>query len=378
MANFEKPTKRIANISQVAVFQREESFSHILNFCKELGASVVSKENSTATEDSKIVTQLIALIDALADIVNSIPAGQQKARYGNLAFKKVFATFEEKIPQILKEIHEPSTVELTTYLLYSFGDPTRIDYGSGHELNFIAFLLCLRKIEVLSANDAQGVVLKVFRNYIDLCRKIQMKYKQEPAGSKGVWGLDDYQFLPFYFGAAQLMNHPEIRPRDMLKDSSLNLAKEYMFLGCLKFIADIKNKAQFHEHSPTLYSLTNVPTWKKIHEGMLKMYQAEVLAKFPVIQHFYFGSILSTSLPVAPPKPAKRQDSLININFGTQAPWKATGKVPQIPEYRGSAKVAERGSLRPKQRSERGSLRPKVKAESGSLRPKSVSKAPAT
>ena len=36
-----------------------------------------------------------------------------------------------------------ATRELSQYINYSFGDPTRIDYGSGHELNFLCFLLCL-------------------------------------------------------------------------------------------------------------------------------------------------------------------------------------------------------------------------------------------
>lgn len=41
--------------------------------------------------------------------------------------------------------------------------------------------------------------------YLHFVRKLQTVYRMEPAGSHGVWSLDDFQFLPFMWGSSQLI-----------------------------------------------------------------------------------------------------------------------------------------------------------------------------
>lgn len=132
-----------------------------------------------------------------------------------------------------------------------------------------------------------------------------MRYKLEPAGSHGVWSLDDYHFLPFYFGASQLRGtlpflamssddtgHPNIKPRSVRnEDIYTHYGSKYMYLGMIKFINEVKT-GPFHEHSQILDSIANTIHWDKITLGMMKMYKGEVLGKFPVMQHFFFGSLI--------------------------------------------------------------------------------------
>lgn len=101
----------------------------------------------------------------------------------------------------------------------------------------------------------------------------------------------------------------------------------------------------FFEHSRYLYDMSAVQEWKKVcvgqqnhvtgarsealpplrqqvNTGLIKMYKGEVLLKFPVIQHFLFGSILPLDLPEAPASTPTQ-----NVGVGDMHP-SMTGRMP--------------------------------------------------
>ena len=124
-------------------------------------------------------------------------------------------------------------------------------------------------------------------------RKLQTTYYLEPAGSHGVWGLDDYQHLAFLFGASQLCRSDRYTPEDIHDTSALRDEDDYMYFGCIKFIKHVKKGVHFGEASPMLNDISAVPSWEKVSQGLLKMFNAEVIGKHPVIKHLKFGSILA-------------------------------------------------------------------------------------
>jgi len=227
-------------------------------------------------------------------------------RYGNKAFRDWFDRLEANASSLMKEIlpdeHLAAADEVGAYFRESWGNRTRIDYGTGHETCFAAWMLCLLKLGVVETTDMQALVTRVFAAYLRVMRKIQRVYGLEPAGSHGVWSLDDYQFLPFYWGAAQLVDHPHIKPSSIRNVEVLeSYAEEYLFLDAIAFIHQVKT-GPFGEHSPILNDVSYVPLWSKVNAGLMKMYKVEVVGKFPIMQHFLFGSILSFD-------PSSRSDS---------------------------------------------------------------------
>lgn len=297
--NFQVPSKRITSVDDIRHFNESPSSRHFLGFVASLSHSVRSRKLSDPLPIplSPVLTSLISLLQTLSDWIDQIPPLPHQARYGNPAYRLWHERLAAQTPSLLRPVLstadlQAAEVELVPYLLDSFGNATRIDYGTGHETNFAAFLYCLACLNLIKEEDYPGVVTRVFITYLDLMRKLQATYFLEPAGSHGVWGLDDYHFLPFIFGSAQLIDHKYMKPKSIHNPDILeNFSNEYMYLACVSFVKKAK-KGVFAEHSPMLDDISGVAQWSKVNSGLLKMYKAEVLEKVPIMQHFLFGSLI--------------------------------------------------------------------------------------
>lgn len=328
--DFIEPEKQIKDPSEMKKWENSETYYDLLGFINSICVCIQGKTLSYNCQMSTCTQKLLAMLGKLEKLaMETPPINQPNQRFGNSAFKDWYQKMNENIDIFLKEVlpesHHGATKELVPYLLDSFGNSTRIDYGTGHELSFILFLMALFKIGVLSKADELAVVLKVFNGYLKFVRKLQVTYRMEPAGSHGVWSLDDYQFVPFIWGSAQLIGSP-IEPSQFVERETIDEHRmEYMFIGCIDFIEQVKT-GHIAEHSNQLWSISAVPSWSKICTGLIKMYQKEVLSKFPAIQHVLFGSILK----LTPVKPGTR---LPQAHFGMRSELASHHVLPPPPMF---------------------------------------------
>ncbi|OAK95606.1 Phosphotyrosyl phosphatase activator [Phaeosphaeriaceae sp. SRC1lsM3a] len=293
-----KPSRRILSPEDHQLFLKSETCTLVEAFVYGIADSVRDRAISSIkpTERTEVVDKIVAILGQAEAVLEQCPPEDTGSRFGNPMFRTYLDQVAASLPAWHAQLglHDIDQVdEISTYLAHSFGNKQRIDYGSGHELNFFLWLLCLNRLSLLPPTTFPALALTVLPAYLRLMRKIQSSYYLEPAGSHGVWGLDDYQFLPFLFGAAQLLHHPYVTPKSI--HNALVLEEEggeYLYLDQIAFVNSVKNVEGLRWHSPMLDDVSSARNWGKIESGMRKMFRKEILEKLPVMQHFLFGSLV--------------------------------------------------------------------------------------
>uniref|UniRef100_A0A069DRY4 Serine/threonine-protein phosphatase 2A activator n=1 Tax=Panstrongylus megistus TaxID=65343 RepID=A0A069DRY4_9HEMI len=300
------PKRTIFNIEDMVMWEKSEAYFEYFGFINAMNEVAKGKTCRGQYPKSPAVEAILALLTTFKGWVSEIPPIEQPQRFGNKAFRTWYERLKKEIDDLLHftlaDRFHIALTELKYYLQEGFGNATRIDYGTGHEMSFCMFLCGLFKIGAFTEQDKLAVVCYIFPRYLDVVRHLQRVYNMEPAGSRGVWALDDYQFIPFIWGSAQLIGHPHLEPsRFMLPEFITKYSNDYMFISCIEYILEVKI-GPFAEHSNQLWNISGIASWDKVNTGLLKMYKGEVLSKFPVIQHVLFGSVFSI-------KQAEQQDS---------------------------------------------------------------------
>jgi hypothetical protein len=379
----ERPHRCIFNDVDMKAFMESSTKKELLSFVEALGKSCASGEaqfdpSAPLVGITPSMASLHGSLRQMITWVDEFPAtNPESARFGNPAFRQWHARLLERSNAIITNILEARDGKLTVeeasqrgwdaaaglleskedtsiqqvscYLQDSFGHAIRLDYGTGHESSFLVFLMVLSKVKCLgeppSLPTLRAVTLSIFNQYLQVTRRLQTDYRLEPAGSHGVWGLDDYHCLPFYFGACQLqakgVDHPqELSDPKCITDETVlrHYGDGYLYLSCIRYIRQLKKGAPFYESSPMLYDISQtLPSWEKVARGMLRLYQGEVLDKRQVVQHFVFSKLFPATWtpsqiePTAPPTETFRLSAAASANNGpmpvTRAPW-ATNNTP--------------------------------------------------
>ncbi|KAI1768583.1 Phosphotyrosyl phosphatase activator [Hypoxylon sp. FL1150] len=388
---FIKPVKQINDGPDVSKFLTSKAYRDIGTFVLQLNRAMCPRKSVGTDGKDKIrtfqigseyetqpvesVRKLQEMLARIESYIDEAPPDQGPRRFGNISFRKWYQLFEQRVAGLLEEFLPNSVLnfgpggdgtaadELTAYLLGGFGSAQRLDYGTGHELSFLAFLGGLWKLGAFKDGNPGGeiereIVLGVFEPYLRVVRRLILTYTLEPAGSHGVWGLDDHSFQPYIYGSAQLTraiteSEPmplegslfrAPKPAQVVKAEYVEQErKRNMYFSAIGFINDVK-KGPFWEHSPILFDISGIKDgWGKINKGMIKMFNAEVLSKFPVVQHFPFGSLFSWDQD---PKAVVPQQTVHMANqppsatsmmppppgaatSGMSAPWAQTGNMPR-------------------------------------------------
>jgi serine/threonine-protein phosphatase 2A activator len=383
LVNMDVPRRGIYSDVDMKHFMESSTKKELLSFVEAMGRSCAFSEQGDEgpafTPDTPLeglTPSMACLHGALRQMITWVddfpPVNQDLARFGNPAFRQWHARLLSRsnsiVAEILKcrdgdisnpeasnrgsdaaagkttSINDEGIQQVSCYLHDSFGHATRLDYGTGHESSFLVFLLVLTKVKCLGQDvpppipTLRATTLAIFDQYLKVTRRLQTDYRFEPAGSHGVWGLDDYHCLPFYFGACQLqaqsrfktlglecLSHPNVvNDIDILKEYS----DQFLYFACIRYIRQLKQGVPFFESSPMLYDISQtMSTWDKVARGMLRLYQGEVLDKRQVVQHFVFSKLFPMTWQ--PSQLTERQAPTEMFRSGpssqhmpeTRAPW---------------------------------------------------------
>lgn len=225
-------------------FKTTEAYNIIRDFIYQVDNSIKNNHQENISDP---------LLIKIKEIIENTPLSSEHTRFANAAMRTVIENIE--------------AITDDEYLRQSFGNSIRMDFGTGHELNFLCYLY--RKSEKKAINKNQ--VLSAVREYARIVRFYIRKFHIEAAGARGCWSVDDYLLLPYLFGSSE--------------NFKMTVPIECIEQGVFREAWECRQKKGLIEGICKL-------EWPNVNIGLLKMYDEEVLSKRVVTQHFVYSEHL--------------------------------------------------------------------------------------
>lgn len=203
---FTKPSKRINEGVDVESFLVSRAYHDIGVFIMQLNRAMCPRKipgpgrresARTWTLDTlsekdlpESVKGVREMLKRAGEMVEEAPPDTGPRRFGNVSFRRWWEILEARIDGLMdeciaKEVLEfpakregegeevGAKEEVKAYLLGSFGSEQRLDYGTGHELSFLAFLGCLWKLGAFKDGKPGGeierqIVLAILEPYVSI------------------------------------------------------------------------------------------------------------------------------------------------------------------------------------------------------------------
>lgn len=178
---FVKPSKKINDGPDVTHFLTSLAYRDIGVFIMQLNRAMCPRKvlgpdskqtvrvfNRWEAQPDSSVGRLQALLRKVEGFIEEAPPDPGPRRFGNVSFRRWYGIVEERVSGLMDEFLPVDVLnfgspdgprdEIQAYFLGGFGSAQRLDYGTGHELSFIAFLGCLWKLGAFKDGKPDGSV----------------------------------------------------------------------------------------------------------------------------------------------------------------------------------------------------------------------------
>jgi serine/threonine-protein phosphatase 2A activator len=163
LPKFTKPVKQINDGHDVSHFLASLAYRDIGLFVLQLNHALCPRQQTSSPvprtfplsdkpSTTPSIVALQTLLSKVENLMTEAPPAPGPRRFGNVSFRQWHSLLQQRLDTLLDNGLLSETLgqgegsareEVISYFLGGFGSDQRLDYGTGHELSFLAFLGCL-------------------------------------------------------------------------------------------------------------------------------------------------------------------------------------------------------------------------------------------